>query len=368
MASDCPEPEVCRRCRKEGHMVADCPEPEKCYNCRKEGHNSSDCPEPAMCKRCRKPGHEVADCPQPEKCYNCRQEGHGTAECPEPEVCRRCRKEGHKVMECPEPMMCNRCGQEGHMQRDCTEEEKTRQWTDEEGKTQETYVPKEDMVAEELFKMGISSGINFAKYENIPVSVTGDNQPKAITQFSAAGLRPMLMENVTKSGYRVPTPVQKNAIPIIMAGRDLMACAQTGSGKTAAFLLPIIHKLISSQADSGVGSSTASPQALVITPTRELALQIYNEARKFSQGSMIKAVVAYGGTSTGYQARKLSEGCNILVATPGRLNDYVEKGTISFSNLQFLVLDEADRMLDMGFMPEIQKCSENPNMPEKGKR
>merc|ERR1719154_502728 len=122
-------------------------------------------------------------------------------------------------------MMCNRCGQEGHMVRDCTEEEKTRQWTNEEGEIKETYVPKADVVAEELFKMGISSGINFAKYENIPVSVTGDNAPIAIAQFTAAGLRPMLMENVTKCGYKIPTPVQKNAIPIIMAGRDLMAYA-----------------------------------------------------------------------------------------------------------------------------------------------
>jgi len=349
MASDCPEPEVCRRCRKEGHMVAECPDPE-------------------TCRRCRKEGHQVAECPEPEKCFNCRKEGHGTADCPDPEVCRRCKKEGHKVMDCPEPQICNRCGKEGHMVRDCTEEEQTRQWTDEDGKTQETYVPKEDVVAEELFKLGISSGINFAKYEKIPVSVTGENQPKPITSFSTAGLRPMLLENVTKSGYGVPTPVQKNAIPIIMAGRDLMACAQTGSGKTAAFLLPIIHKLISTQADAGVGSSAASPQALVVTPTRELALQIYNEARKFAQGSMVKPVVAYGGTSTGYQARKLAEGCNILVATPGRLLDYVEKGKVSFKNLQFLVLDEADRMLDMGFMPEIQKCVDDPNMPEKGTR
>ena len=126
--------------------------------------------------------------------------------------------------------------------------------------------------------------------------------------------------------------------------------------------------MISSQADAGIGASTASPQALIITPTRELALQIYNEARKFAQGSMIKPVVAYGGTSTGYQAKKLQEGCNILVATPGRLLDNVEKGRVSFKNLEFLVLDEADRMLDMGFMPEIQKCTEDPNMPGKGKR
>jgi len=358
----------CRNCRKEGHMASDCPEPEVCRRCRKEGHMVAECPDPETCRRCRKEGHMVADCPEPEKCFNCRQEGHGTADCPEPEKCRRCKKEGHKVMDCPEPQVCNRCGQEGHMVRECTEAETTRQWVDEEGKTQESYVPKEDVVAEELFKLGITSGINFGKYENIPVSVTGDNKPEPLKAFSSAGLRPMLMENVTKSGYVVPTPVQKNSIPIIMAGRDLMACAQTGSGKTAAFLLPIIHKLISSQADSGIGASTASPQALVITPTRELALQIYNEARKFAQGSMIKPVVAYGGTSTGYQARKLQEGCNILVATPGRLLDNVEKGRVSFKNLEFLVLDEADRMLDMGFMPEIQKCTEDPNMPEKGKR
>ena len=125
--------------------------------------------------------------------------------------------------------------------------------------------------------------------------------------------------------------------------------------------------MLSSEADAGSGMCV-SPQALVITPTRELALQIYNEARKFAQGSTIKPVVVYGGTSTGYQARKLENGCNILVATPGRLLDYVEKGRVSFKSLEFLVLDEADRMLDMGFMPEIQRCVENQEMPEKGKR
>merc|ERR1711922_51680 len=117
---------------------------------------------------------------------------------------------------------------------------------------------------------------------------------------------------------------------------------------------------IEEDADSGAG-----PQCIVVTPTRELAIQIHNEARKFAQGSMMKSVVAYGGTSVFYQASQLQRGCNILVATPGRLLDFVEKGRVSLSNCKFLVLDEADRMLDMGFMPEIQKMVEDPNMPKK---
>jgi len=117
----------------------------------------------------------------------------------------------------------------------------------------------------ELHKLVIPTGINYCKYENIPVSVTGDNVVQAVNAFENANLRPMLMENITKSGYKVPTPIQKHSIPIIMAGRDLMACAQTGSGKTAAFLIPVIHRLISSDADPGVGASSASPQALVMS-------------------------------------------------------------------------------------------------------
>jgi len=350
MASDCPEPEVCRRCRKEGHIVAECPEPE-------------------TCRRCRKEGHKVDECPEPEKCFNCREEGHSSADCPEPQKCRRCKEEGHQVADCPKPMVCLRCGGEGHMVRDCTEEEKTRQWTDEDGTVKESYIPKADDPVDDLFKHGISAGINFDAYEKIAVKVTGDNPPELILKtFADANLRPLIMENISKSEYKVPLPVQRYAIPMIMDGRDLMACAQTGSGKTASFMLPIIHKLIEMDPDAGAGAFTANPQALIVTPTRELALQIYNEGRKFAQGSMLKCVVAYGGTSTGYQARKLQEGCNILVATPGRLLDYVDKGKIGFKSLHFFVLDEADRMADQGFLPEIERCMEHETMPAKGER
>ena len=120
----------------------------------------------------------------------------------------------------------NRCGEEGHMRRDCTNEEQTYTYTNEEGETKEMYVPQADGDASELYSAGIASGINFDKYDSIPVSVTGDNKPSAIKSFTGAGLRPILVENVTKSGYKKPTPVQKNGIPIIMAGRDMMACAQ----------------------------------------------------------------------------------------------------------------------------------------------
>merc|ERR1719186_1977437 len=194
-------------------------------------------------------------------------------------------------------------------------------------------------------QMKILSGIDFEKY-NIPVSVTGNSKPQPITNFSTSGLNSLLIENLAKWGYKVPTPVQKHAIPIILQGRDLIACAQKGSGKTAAFLVPIIHKLITSQADSGAGSQTASPQTLIITPTRELALQIYNEARKFTQGSLIKPAVIYEDTITEQQARKLGEGCNILVASVRALHDCVGQGRVGFTNIDILVLDEADRLFD----------------------
>ena len=108
----------------------------------------------------------------------------------------------------------------------------------------EVYVPAPDAPVDELFNMGISVGINFEKYKSIPVEVTGDDKVKPITTFEAAGLRPLLLENIKKCSYKTPTPIQKHGIPIILAGRDLMGCAQTGSGKTCAYMVPIIHSLM----------------------------------------------------------------------------------------------------------------------------
>ena len=149
------------------------------------------------------------------------------------------------------------------MVRECTQAEQTRTYEDAEGNLKEIYVPKEDCPEEELFKMRISAGINFKGLGEIAVKVTGDNAPKPINKFEDSNLRELLMTNIKKSGYDVPTPIQKYGLPCIMGGRDLMGCAQTGSGKTAAFLLPIVNKLIASDADSNAGGR-AAPQALIV--------------------------------------------------------------------------------------------------------
>ena len=149
-----------------------------------------------------------------------------------------------------------------------------------------------------------------------------------------------------------------------------MACAQTGSGKTAAYLIPIVQKLLENDTSPRPGGSSGAvcPEVVIMSPTRELAIQIKDEARKFCRGSTIRCIAAYGGTSVAHLAEKLEDGCNILVATPGRLNDFFNRGRISFCNVKFLVLDEADRMLDMGFKEEMIKIMHNEDMTSPGKR
>jgi len=293
----------------------------------------------------------------------------GTRDGPRDNKCRKCNEEGHIAKDCSQPDTCRRCGEEGHRVAECSQPEATRTVIGEDGTVREIYVPRETTDNELYDEIHtISSGINFDHYENIKVEVKGENAPKKMDSFETSGLRPLVLDNVKKAKYKKPTPVQKGAIPVILAKRDLMACAQTGSGKTAAFLLPIISNLLESQVENNAGSSEQKPQCVIMTPTRELAIQIWEQGRKFAQGSNIKCAIAYGGTSVGYQLRALERGCNILVATPGRLLDFVEKGRVAFDDLQYFVLDEADRMLDMGFGPEIEKCMSNPNMPEKGSR
>lgn len=172
----------------------------------------------------------------------------------------------------------------------------------------------------------------------------------------------------------MPTPVQKYAIPIIIQRRDMMACAQTGSGKTAAFLVPILNQIYESGPSvppPGVvvpGRRKQFPLGLVLAPTRELATQIYEEARKFAYRSRMRPAVVYGGANVGEQMRELDRGCHLLVATPGRLVDMLNRGKIGLHLCRFLVLDEADRMLDMGFEPQIRRIVDEDNMPTTGER
>ncbi|KAI8420008.1 hypothetical protein MSG28_008606 [Choristoneura fumiferana] len=226
-----------------------------------------------------------------------------------------------------------------------------------------TYVPPEPTENEdEIFGSTISSGINFDKFDNIAVKVSGENAPRPIDSFETANFRKYVLDNILKSGYKKPTPIQKYAIPIVMGGRDLMGCAQTGSGKTAAFLLPIINTLLQDTRELVSVGGCAQPQVVIVSPTRELTLQIFNEARKFAHGSILKIAVAYGGTAVRHQGDNIARGCHILVATPGRLHDFVDRNRVSFDSIRFVVLDEADRMLDMGFMPSVEKMMQHATM------
>uniref|UniRef100_A0A4W4HCT9 RNA helicase n=1 Tax=Electrophorus electricus TaxID=8005 RepID=A0A4W4HCT9_ELEEL len=225
----------------------------------------------------------------------------------------------------------------------------------------------------ELFS-GSNTGINFEKYDDIPVEATGHNCPPHIESFHDVAMGEIIMGNITLSRYTRPTPVQKHAIPIIKTKRDLMACAQTGSGKTAAFLLPVLSQIYTDgpgdalQENGRYGRRKQYPISLVLAPTRELALQIYDEARKFAYRSRVRPCVVYGGADIGQQIRDLERGCHLLVATPGRLVDMMERGKIGLDYCSYLVLDEADRMLDMGFEPQIRRIVEQDTMPPKGLR
>lgn len=181
----------------------------------------------------------------------------------------------------------------------------------------------------------------------------GAQEPATVT-FSDFGLHPDVLKAVTAAGYTKPTPIQAKAIPVVMAGHDVMAAAQTGTGKTAGFALPIINALMPS------ASHSASParhpvRALIIAPTRELADQIHDNVKTYIQFTPLRSAAVFGGVDMQPQTNALRAGVEILIATPGRLLDHVQQKSVNLSQVQLLVLDEADRMLDMGFLPDIQR-------------
>jgi ATP-dependent RNA helicase RhlE len=176
----------------------------------------------------------------------------------------------------------------------------------------------------------------------------------ASPSFDQLGLIPPLAQVVRELGYAQPTPVQEQAIPLVLAGRDLMAGAQTGTGKTAAFALPILQRL------APLSSTSASParhpvRALVLAPTRELAIQVEQSFKEYGKHLPLRSTVVYGGADMDAQIRELRRGVEVLVATPGRLLDHVQSKTVMLNQVGILTLDEADRMLDMGFLPDIRR-------------
>jgi ATP-dependent RNA helicase DDX3X len=191
---------------------------------------------------------------------------------------------------------------------------------------------KEDAEADQIFH-GENTGINFDAYEDIPVKTSGGNVPPPIDTFESINMPDGLLKNVRRCNYSKPTPVQRYAIPIGMAGRDLMACAQTGSGKTAAFCFPILSNILTSGMEPIRQQRKAFPLALVLSPTRELSTQIFQECRKFAFETGVRPVVVYGGAPVGEQLRQLEHGCDILVATPGRLVDLIDRRRVSLSEV-----------------------------------
>ncbi len=183
--------------------------------------------------------------------------------------------------------------------------------------------------------------------------------------FKQFGLSQALVDSIADLGLKTPTEIQQQAIPVVLEGKDILAGAQTGTGKTAAFGLPLIEKLIARQEEFKLlerdGNAPQTVKALVLTPTRELAQQVFDNLHAYAEATEIKVVVAYGGTSINVQTANIKQGVDILVATPGRLLDHVFSKNITLSHTQYLVFDEADRMLDMGFMPDIQRIMKRMN-------
>ncbi|HTZ00536.1 MAG TPA: DEAD/DEAH box helicase [Rhodocyclaceae bacterium] len=173
-------------------------------------------------------------------------------------------------------------------------------------------------------------------------------------KFEDLGLMPELLHAVQDAGYTEPTPIQAQAIPVILAGKDVMGGAQTGTGKTAGFTLPMLQRL-SRHSNTSSSPARHPVRALILTPTRELAMQVEDSVKTYGKHQALRSVCIYGGVDMKAQIAELKEGREIVVATPGRLLDHVQQRTVSFGSVEILILDEADRMLDMGFIPDIKR-------------
>jgi len=185
-------------------------------------------------------------------------------------------------------------------------------------------------------------------------TTTNDAGGAPTVRFADFGLAPEIQRALSDQGYVHPTPIQAQAIPVVLQGRDVMGAAQTGTGKTASFSLPIIQNLLP-HANTSMSPARHAVRALVLTPTRELAIQVAENVKAYAQHTPLRSTVVFGGMDMKPQTEILRKGVEIVIATPGRLLDHVEQKNISLAQVQMLVMDEADRMLDMGFLPDLQR-------------
>ncbi|HTJ07079.1 MAG TPA: DEAD/DEAH box helicase [Caldimonas sp.] len=190
--------------------------------------------------------------------------------------------------------------------------------------------------------------------EPVSPAASGSAAGPASLQFSSVGLAPVLQSAVAAQGYTTMTPIQAKAIPIVLAGRDVMGAAQTGTGKTAAFSLPLLHKMLPHE-NSSMSPARHPVRALVIAPTRELADQVADNIKGYAAHSKLRVAVVFGGIDMKPQTLELKQGVEVLVATPGRLLDHIEAKNCVLNQVEYVVLDEADRMLDIGFLPDLQR-------------
>ncbi|KAM0260632.1 hypothetical protein ACHAQJ_002695 [Trichoderma viride] len=243
---------------------------------------------------------------------------------------------------------------------------KVYQWKDEYGDVGPAFEELEvELFGDPSSRHDRHSGLDFSKIEQIEVVQEGSQKIDYIKSFADAGIHPVMLENIQLSGYEVPTPIQKFTIPAILQGYDVIGVAQTapnmpqGSGKTAAYLIPILSKLMGkakklgaprpnpARFQEGIDNVVAEPLVVVVVPTRELAVQIFNEARKLCYRSMLRPCVVYGGVPVREQASLLTRGCDILIGTPGRLKDFIGRPEkLTLRRLRYMILDEADEMLN----------------------
>lgn len=296
-------------------------------------------------------------------CFNCGQEGHRKIDCPEP---MKERTRG--------PLICRNCQQPGHMAADCTAERVER--IGEDGlpvPKASVYVPRVDEVTDMIADLRYTNA-NVARFDEYKVTVSDGAFAHPLQTFDEAGLCPTLMERIAALGYESPTAIQRFTIPVVLAGKDLIACSQTGSGKSAAFILPILQKLMNDDTvpdrASIAGQSTQYPLVVVVSPTRELGKQLHDHFRIMSEENprRIGVAQAYGGTHVQSNRASIRCGTHVLCAVPGRLKQFVDEGTVSFEKVRYLVLDEADRMLDRDFGEAIQFFRSHSSMPPKDSR